>query len=293
MSQVHWTYKDDSLAPLEQGDLLSKTDYIVDLLKQYHPYYANHPHNQFFIVLTQSCDLVVRGGGAKSEYIALAPVRPLRVLLEREFAASLRNRKAAAQPYASKSTRGRYEDILTKIFNNNYDKYFFLEHQPDRGLSENMCAVLPLSISLKAEHYDELLKARFLQLSDTFQAKLGYLVGKQFSKVGTQDWTEAAIASKVAGVVEGMAVWVDDSNVTSLNRAVSEFETSNPGQVVDSAALAEMIAKIPSRKDSAIETVFALLEKQQLLPAGPSKERFNLRKMLNSDPNFAQFFRTN
>lgn len=291
MNPVHWTYKDALTADLEQGDLLKKTDYIVDLLTQYHPYYATHPQNQFFIVLTQSCDLFTRGGKCKSEYIALAPVRPLRVILEREFSDSLRNRKPDAQPFASKLTRERYEDILTKIFNNNYPKYFFLEHQPDRGLSENMCAILPLSISVKSEHYNECLNARFLQLDDAFQAKLGYLVGQQFSKVGTKDWSEAAIAAKVDGIVEGMAVWVDEANMPALTKSVKEFERDNPEQVVDSGNLTDLISKIPKRKDVAIDTILALLEAQKLLPEGKSPEKFKIRKVLNSDTGFATFFR--
>jgi hypothetical protein len=288
---IHWTYKDDPSSYLEQGDLLKKTEYIIQLLNQYHPHYATHPANQFFIVLTQSCDLVTRGGSCKSEYVALAPVRPLRIVLEREFSDSLRNRVPKGQPFASNSTRERYEDILTKIFNNNYAKYFYLEKQPERGLSEDMCAVLPLSISIKSEHYQECLKARFLQLDDAFQSKLGYLVGQQYAKVGTKDWDESAIKAKVESVVTGMAVWVNDSDVGTLMRTVSEFEAANPGAPVDSANLAEMISKIPTKKQQAIDATLEFLVSQKLLPEGRSPERMKVRKALTSDTGFAKFFR--
>lgn len=289
---MHWTYKDQPSADLEQGDILQKTSYLVDeVLTRYHPYYATHPDNLFFIVLTQSCDLVRRKGACKSEYFAMAPVRPLRIILEREFAGALRNRKTDAQSFGSLSTRGQYEDFLTKLFNNNNSKYFFLEKQEDRGLPEDMCAVLPLSISIKAEHYDECLNARLLQLDDAFQAKLGYLIGQQYSKVGTRDWDDSAIERKVDDIVSKAAVWVRDTDMSALSRGVSEYEAANAGAVVDGNQLANLMKGIPTRKHQAMMAVLDFLAKQGLIPEGSSPERLKLRKALNSDQGFAQFFR--
>ena len=91
---MHWTYKFKSESDLEQGDILRLMSYLKDeVLSKYHPHYATHPHNELFIVLTQSCDIVLRGGSCKAPYITLAPVRPLRVIIEREFYDRLRNLK--------------------------------------------------------------------------------------------------------------------------------------------------------------------------------------------------------
>lgn len=292
MSLVHWTYKVDPKADLEQGDLLERTPYLVDqVLAKYHPYYANHPDNHFYIVLTQSCDLVRRGGRFKSEYFALAPVRPLRVILEREFSDQIRNQGTNSQAYAALSTQSRYRDFLTKVFNNNYSKYFFLHRQPDHGLAEDMCAVLPLSISIKAEHYDECLKARKLQLDDAFQAKLGYLIGQQFSKVGTRDWDDDLIDKKVNDIIGQTAVWVPDADMAALAKSIGEHQAASGGTPVDAQQLAGLIGKLPTKKQQAIDAVMAFLVAQKLVSEQPSRERGMVRKALTNDAQFAQFFR--
>ena len=52
-----------------------------------------------------------------------------------------------------------------------------------------MVAYLKVSIALKSElHYDACLDAKRLELSDEFKAKLGWLVGELYSRVGTTDW---------------------------------------------------------------------------------------------------------
>jgi hypothetical protein len=292
VSLVHWTYKDKPSADLEQGDLLEKTSYILDkVLKPYHPYYAEHPDNILFIVLTQSCDLVRRDGGCKSEYLALAPVRPLRVILEREFADQIRNTGTSSQAYAAMSTQARYRDFLAKVFNNNYPKYFFLQSQPDRGLAEDMCAVLPLSISIKEEHYDECIKARKLQLDDAFQAKLGYLIGQQYAKVGTRDWDDEEINTKVGEIIQKTAVWVPDADMAPLAKSVTEFQEQNQGAPVDALKLNALITKLPTKKDQAVIAVMDFLANQGLVSRDASPDRFKVRKALANDATFSQFFR--
>ena len=60
-----------------------------------------------------------------------------------------------------------------------------------------MVAYLKVSIALKSEkHYKELLNAKVLELSDEFKAKLGWLVGNMYSRVGTTDW-ESKVSESV------------------------------------------------------------------------------------------------
>lgn len=52
-----------------------------------------------------------------------------------------------------------------------------------------MVAYLKVSIALKSdEHYDKCLSAKKIELTDEFKAKLGWLVGNMYSRVGTADW---------------------------------------------------------------------------------------------------------
>ena len=85
-----------------QGDVLKKTDDLVAHLKKYHPYYADHPDYKYFMVLTQSCDLVRRKGKpCDSQYITLAAARPVEEALRREAAKHRtigRRRRASSAP---------------------------------------------------------------------------------------------------------------------------------------------------------------------------------------------------
>lgn len=47
--------------------------------------------------------------------------------------------------------------------------------------------MLPLSMSIRVDHHEACLERRIAQITDHFQAKLGWLRGQQFSRVGTPD----------------------------------------------------------------------------------------------------------
>lgn len=81
---IHFTYKEymekNSLC---QGDILEKTDDLTAILKEVHPYFLNDGY-KYFMVLSQSCDLVRRNGKTcKTPYITLAAVREYSDFLER------------------------------------------------------------------------------------------------------------------------------------------------------------------------------------------------------------------
>lgn len=72
---IHFTYKEhmekDSLC---QGDILEKTDDLIAILKEVHPYFLNEAY-KYFMVLSQSCDLVRRNG--KPAKLHILPLRLL------------------------------------------------------------------------------------------------------------------------------------------------------------------------------------------------------------------------
>jgi hypothetical protein len=68
---------------LHQGDILQKTDALHDVIGQAHRYYADAEDYHFYMVLTQSCDLVRRKSKPKTPYITIAAVRPARILIDR------------------------------------------------------------------------------------------------------------------------------------------------------------------------------------------------------------------
>jgi hypothetical protein len=272
------------LDKLEQGDILQKSEALEALLTKYHPHYAQHPDNKFFTVLTQSCDLVPRSGGCSARYISLAPVRPLKVVLKREFDGKLENIGPGAQPFAPHRVRTSFEQFLQRLFNNNEPPFFYFEAAHQSGIYEEMCAMLALPISLKPEHYDTLRTAKLAGISDVFQAKLGWLIGQMYSRVGTPDFEPATLSEKVKAYTEGIAVWLEDSDAKALRGLVAQHG-ANPGR----QELASMISQIPKRKNLVINSVLEVAASQGLF-AAVSPERRNFRRALEKDPTFAALF---
>ena len=159
----HFTYAPLDHAQLNQGDVLRRTPEIEGVLRNIHPHYMRKDH-PFFIVLTQSCDLIRRGGSScASRYVTLAAIRPLRLVLEREiqrFQYSSIERKLGI---CNRARQPKMVQFAERLLNNNQEDYFFLQRESGSGLEEDHCAFLQLSIALKTElHYDTLLDAKIL-----------------------------------------------------------------------------------------------------------------------------------
>lgn len=271
---------------LEQGDLLGRTDALLALLEKYHPYYKSRDENKYFAVLTQSCDLVRRPSGIGARYVALAPVRPLRTVLRREFEGKLDNVGVGAQPFGPQRTRTSMEQLLSRLFNNNEPQFFYYPGESSIGVAEDSCAILALSISLKPEHYDSLLAAKIAGISDVFQAKLGWLVGQMYSRVGTPDAEPAELTKKVSEYLKGVALWLDESQLAALRPAVAQYLASNPGSTVNAQVLQRLLATIPKRKSLVIDAVLDVLATKGIA-RNPSPERRMIRLALEADPSFA------
>ena len=78
---LHWTYREVGEEDLLQGDILERTDALIEILRKYHPYFCREEYTGF-LVLTQSCDLVRDNKGeCKAPYISIAVIRELEPLL--------------------------------------------------------------------------------------------------------------------------------------------------------------------------------------------------------------------
>lgn len=195
MDNPHFTYNSDfDKQALCQGDLLEKTEELDSVLRSYHSYYAEDKYTHF-IVLTQSCDLVRRQADkCKSRYISLAAVRNLSDVLEREIVGKLPSVSVDDSIYCSDRKKESAKDFLRKLVNNNHSDYFFLKSSVANGLNHDSCAFLHLSIAIKStEHYEKCLQAKTLELTENFRAKLGWLVGQLYSRVGTEDYVPGAV----------------------------------------------------------------------------------------------------
>lgn len=186
----HYIYSDKTdTSNLNQGDVLRRSDELVSLLSEIHPHYASHESYKYFLVLTQSCDLVRRDGSSNAKYISLAAVRPIEDALMREAKTHQDWWQEPKKVLDSKAFT-RMQMFVESLLDNNQAGYFYLHEDSAAGLYGRNCAFLALSIALRAQHYDLCLRAKIAQLQESFQAKLGWLVGNMYGRVGTSEWDE-------------------------------------------------------------------------------------------------------
>ena len=187
---IHFTYKPEpDMETLCQGDVLEITEELSMVLKNVHPYFLNGQY-KFFMVLSQSCNLVRRNGkSCKTPYITLAAVRSYSDFLEKMLLKGKYAEKVDELLLMDEKNRDRAYQLVERVYNNTEPEYFFLYKEEALEFPESMVAYLKVSIALKSnEHYDKCLKAKKIELTDEFKAKLGWLVGNMYSRVGTADW---------------------------------------------------------------------------------------------------------
>jgi len=216
---THYVYKEPDALKLFQGDILCKTEDLVAHLKKYHPYYAQHTDYKYFMVLTQSCDLYRRGGSpASSRYITLAAVRPVEEVLRREAQKSQLKWQQEVGAIGSRAN-DKLKSFLESLFDNNKDGYFYVHSDLGLGIQYDCCAILQLSVALKIEHYEMCLAAKIAQLRESFQAKLGHLLGDMSNRVGTTEWNDNYPDNKVSDAAKAL---LDKTFVTYDDNQIKE-----------------------------------------------------------------------
>jgi hypothetical protein len=284
---MHVTYDPNlSRTDLMQGDVLQRTPALDELLKTVHPHFYQYPKNRYFLVLTQSCDLVIRQGGqCKAPYVSLAPVRSLDLVLDRQLAQSSLAEVKAELPVVTARNRQKLSDFLQRLFNNNEASYFYLDSQ-DTPLETDCVAFLNLSIAIKADlHFQTCLYAKILQLNETFQAKLGWLVGQMYSRVGTRDWESNALNAKVTNTLKDIAIWVQDANAGPLVEAFKLRLAQGQDAQMSAAEIAQTVSRTPTKKQRVMK------EADRVIKAAVGEDQARLaekiRKRLDNDTNFS------
>ena len=180
----------DEAPDLLQGDLISRTPPLRDRIAQAHPYYAETDRYVRFAVVTQTCDLVRRKETCKAPYITLVAVRTLEDVARENLTGCLKNIQGSSIKYLPRSAQRTHHQFLERILHNTSDEYFFYPKSENFGVEDDLVACLRLSIALRLEHYEEILKARTCGIADVFQAKLGWLKGAVYSRVATPAFEE-------------------------------------------------------------------------------------------------------
>jgi hypothetical protein len=265
---MHFTYKQPQ-GDLQQGDLLKITDDLRRVLHQFHPHYANNSEYRYLMVLTQSCDLWRRGGNCKARYITLAAVRPVETLIQRELAKHQRSSLEIDCKLCPVDRRYYVKDFLNKLLNNNISEYFYLAADPELDIPSPHVTFLALSVAIKAEHYGICLDARFAQLQEIFQAKLGWLVGDYYSRVATPDWVptlknQQEFEAFIDEILDNMSIWVDNHSLAELKAEQDKRrrELGNKIYKIPQEEVFKLLDEYASRQESRLENIVGFLIRQ-------------------------------
>lgn len=256
---IHFTYKENpDMTSLCQGDVLVKTDELVEILKEVHPYFTNDEY-KYFMVLSQSCDLVRRDGKkCKTPYITLAAAREYSDFLERTLIAEKMAENYNGFLLVDEKSKIRVSQLVERVYNNTESDYFFLYKEDALEFPKSMVCYLKVSIALKSEmHYQACLNAKKLELSDEFKAKLGWLVGNMYSRVGTTDWdskmTDKARKQMIEDDVNSRCVIGSKEQLKEFKNQLNENLVSSHDEAIE--VLSRIIVK------SKYEKVMEIIEK--------------------------------
>lgn len=238
---THWTY--DALegadADLYQGDILFRTPELEAILREYHAYFLDQKFIAF-LVTTQTCDLVRRKQrGCKAEHITLAVIRELEPMLP-ELVGKVAG--LGVSGLYRKSARHIAIDLITKIINQNEQSrgIFYLHKDGDVGIATPSVCLLRISIAVRQQHYETLVKSRKGRLGSDFRNKLGWLCGNLFSRIATQDWNEhkpdgARIqAEELLQTISGTndESWIADSWFDAVKQAGQSLEAKPKNEAI-------------------------------------------------------------
>lgn len=262
--KFHFTYERPTSTSLQQGDLIRRSPDVERILCQVHPHFSEEKY-RYFVVLTQSCDLVLRDGQqCKSRYISIAPVRSINDVAKKVVSTVHFTDLERRLQFASEDRKAKVVQTFERIFNNNEAPYFYFYQEPKLGLSEDFCAILSLSIAVKSElHYTALLDARVLSLNSSFQHKLGYLVGTMYSRVGTQDWDDD-LSVRATDLIDRTksVTWIPKEIFTAVTKSLKSKQEVTPQDLV--IAVLDAKKNKATKRDSVIKAVTEILTSLEL-----------------------------
>jgi hypothetical protein len=261
--QAHFTYASAAPGELLQGDVLLRTPELDQVLKEVHPHFFQKAKNLYFMILSQSCDLV--RGREKTPYITIAPVRSLDAAIARFVAEVSAVADAPSDlPVLTAKSKTKLAEFLRRVINNNESAYFYLE-SAGTMLSQDCCAFLRLGVGLKIEHYDLCVNAKILQLEDNFQSKLGALIGQMYSRVATRDWDHEALETKIKGLLSQSAYYIPDERLASVRDEIKRSVDVNSSYRLTESELRRILSqKVVSKRDQVLARVSALATELKL-----------------------------
>ncbi len=286
---------------LHQGDILRKSEGLVTALKEAHAFYADAPDYTHFMVLTQSCDLVIRNKKSKSRYITLAAARPLQVVVNRlvqKYQVPVKVQDLDFPiPVCQKATQVLASQRLEHLLNNTESGFFFIRKNSHPNITEDLCVFLALSVALSVKHYSACVTAKIAQLDDIFQAKVGWLTGNLYSRVGTPDIEEFEPNPDdykkqfYQDVLYQHTAWFSPGQISNLKDLVQNWQKANPGLAITAEVARSLAAQVPDDTDLVAERAVTLLAEAKLLAAVDADTKKRAKYLISNDTAFKRLVR--
>ncbi len=238
----------------------------------------------YFMILTSSCDLVLRpqeNDLYEARFLTLVPVYPLDLVLEQHLDMEQSSIEKKAKQ-SSKKLKGDLITFLRKLINNNLPEYFFLPQSTTKDINfpVNSCAVLRQAFSIRLDYkYFEFQSARVASLTDVFVAKLGFLIGELYSRVATEDVIPVYMPdfkNKLNAWVNGLSNWEDSDMVSRAITAARDQNVLNGLLKATREEVRSFIQQYSKEQmfDRAVKEIIKILEKQNLPICDEQKQKF-------------------
>lgn len=259
---AHWTYDNEAqFEDLKQGDILIPPSLADFCEKIQAPKLMRGEETGLygFLVTSQSCDLARRGGSPpRASHIGLAPIKALKQCF---YELLSRHCRPVAPNVFRRSHELKARDFLSRLFNQQEERdgLFYLHDSADQKLAEPCVAILREQTAVGGEHYEVLLEAASARLTSLFRARLGWLVGNIYNRVGTNDWTDDESGSeRIRDIADDLLTstasdaihWESDAAVEAAESKVQLFELTT-GEALE--AIEEQ--RPPSSEDAVLNEV--------------------------------------
>jgi len=194
---------------LFQGDILRVSGVFQDYFLKFYPEVTNiEGEEKYVMVLTQSCDLVKsHKRKLKVSHINVCLIRTLKNFIH-SLISEIKPLSLGGKNLLEEEVNDRIKDKIRKLLGNSDQKVnFFLPKE--LPFEEDMVALIPLSFSFRADHYDVLLQNKVLTLMPEFRAKVGYIISELYGRVGTPDlsdsgWDDKQVRNYINGLLHDL-----------------------------------------------------------------------------------------
>ena len=278
---------------LTQGDVIARTEGVVERIRQAHQYYADAPHYTHFVVLTQSCDLVKRRGHFNAPYITIAAAKPFKNTIQEFFDTESKRIDGADFSFHSGTMIGKAKQLLERHVNNTEPEYFFLPKAGHPNLSEDLVVFLRLTVAMRKDHYDTLAAAKIAELADVFQAKLGWLKGNIYSRVATPDLEDRGLnAAEIKSafydryIPKDKMVWLSGLQANLLRKKV-KAKRAELGRDMTADEVLDLVEKeIPEDIQIIARNIVERLQKNKLLSNEDEALADQFARVISNEPSF-------